>query len=149
EVVKQMNKHNILVDVSHLSDAGFKDLCSLTDYPFIASHSNCRSITNNPRNLTDDQIKEFIAREGLIGLNFYDAFVGKDKNDLKKHIDHFLELGAEKVLCMGSDFDGADIIYDIANFDGFYGLYDDMINWYGENITENIFYNNAKRFIKI
>ena len=66
------------------------------------------------RNLTDDMIREMVRRECLIGLNYFVAFLRDDRNvesldDLYRHVDHFLSLGAEKCLALGSDFDGAQL----------------------------------------
>lgn len=110
EVVKEMVKLGMIIDVSHLNDNGFDDIVALTQRPFIASHSNSRVIRDVKRNLTDDQIKEIIHRGGFIGMNFYSIFLGNEDQDLKKmllkHIEHILKLGGENVLGMGSDFDG-------------------------------------------
>jgi membrane dipeptidase len=75
EVVSEMEAADILVDVSHLSDAGFEDLVACSSKPFIASHSNCRSLCKTFRNLTDDQIREIAHRGGAIGVNFVGAFL--------------------------------------------------------------------------
>ena len=114
QVVKRMEEVGMVVDVSHLSDEGFFELCEFADKPFIASHSNARSICSHPRNLTDHMIREIISRCGLIGLNYYDQFIidgggSKCITDLLQHVCHILELGGENALALGSDFDGADI----------------------------------------
>jgi membrane dipeptidase len=110
EVIKEMENLNMIIDVSHLNIAGFEDVVKHTSKPFIASHSNARSIFDHKRNLYDDQITEIISRGGFIGMNFYSEFIGsKDKNlqlEMMKHIEHFLSLGGENVIGMGADFDG-------------------------------------------
>jgi membrane dipeptidase len=114
QMVKEMEKLKMIVDVSHLNEKGFKDLCKLADRPFIASHSNAYDVCNHVRNLKKYQIKEIIERKGFIGLNFYSRFIfnSPDKNVLItkfiRHIDYFLNLGAENVLGFGADFDGID-----------------------------------------
>ncbi|MCK5743021.1 MAG: membrane dipeptidase, partial [Chlorobi bacterium] len=113
ELIKELNKLGIIVDVSHLNEAGFDDLLKISDTPFAATHSNCFSIREHPRNLKDEQIKEIIARKGFIGMNFYSEFLG-DKDDdntvlinkFLKHVEHVLELGGEDVLGLGADYDG-------------------------------------------
>jgi len=121
EVVKEMETLGIIIDVSHLNENGFDDVVANAKYPFIASHSNARSIMEHKRNLNDEQIKELVKRGGFIGLNFYTKFVSDDgtnhKKELLKHIEHFLNLGAENVLGLGADFDGIDS----ATFDGVEG----------------------------
>jgi len=112
EVIQEMEKLNMIIDVSHLNVSGFDDVVSHTSKPFIASHSNSRRVFDHRRNLYDDQIREIIARNGFIGMNFYSEFIGeKDKNlkiELIRHIEHILMLGGENVLGMGADFDGIE-----------------------------------------
>lgn len=78
EVIKRMNEVGMLIDVSHLSEAGFRDVMENSSSPVIASHSNCYSIAPHFRNLKDDQIKAIAKSGGYIGINFYDAFLDKD-----------------------------------------------------------------------
>lgn len=110
--IAELEENGILVDVSHLNDAGFYDVERLAKRPFIASHSNARAVAHHLRNLTDDQIRVIAERKGLIGLNYYVRFLREDENpcgmeDLLRHIEHFLKLGAEDCLALGSDYDGA------------------------------------------
>jgi len=114
QLVKEMEKLKMIVDVSHLNEAGFKDLCKIATRPFIASHSNAYVINPHIRNLKKYQAEEIIKRQGYIGLNFYSPFIGKGNDNkiltkkLLKHVDYFLNLGAENVLGLGADFDGID-----------------------------------------
>lgn len=112
--VPELERCGILVDVSHLNDQGFEDVLAVAQKPFVASHSNARQVCRHRRNLTDQQILEMIRRECLIGLNYYTLFLCDDGHpakldDLYSHIAHFLELGAQNCLALGSDFDGAEI----------------------------------------
>ena len=114
EAVRALEEAGITVDVSHLNDAGFRDLLDVAQRPFAASHSNARAICLHRRNLEDGQIREMVMRNCIIGLNYYSPFLrsdGKDAefDDLYRHLCHFLELGAEDCLALGSDFDGADL----------------------------------------
>lgn len=110
EVVTEMNRLGMIVDVSHLSEKAFwqvADMCKT----FIASHSNCRTLCNHPRNLTDEQIKCIIEHKGFVGLNFYSDFLnekGATVNDIIRHAKHILDLGGERVIGIGSDFDGME-----------------------------------------
>jgi membrane dipeptidase len=114
EVVKEMGKLKMIVDVSHLNEAGFSDVCEVSERPFAATHSNAYSIHEHKRNLKDYQISEIVNRKGFIGINYYSAFITDNKDtgvqitQLLKHIEHFLGLGAEDVLGLGADFDGMD-----------------------------------------
>jgi len=109
EVVREMNRLNMLVDVAHLSEAGFWDVLEVSDKPVIASHANCRSICAHPRNLTDRQIKALAGAGGVIGLCFYPDFVHEHVPSLEKlldHVDHLAEVGGVDCIGLGSDFDG-------------------------------------------
>ena len=109
EAVEEMNRLGILVDVSHLSDGGFYDVARITKKPFIASHSNCRELTNHSRNLTDDMIRILAENGGVAGLNFCPAFTGPDKqtvDNLADHVMHMFKTGGEEFPALGTDFDG-------------------------------------------
>jgi membrane dipeptidase len=111
KVVREMNRLGMLIDVSHLSEAGIRDVLSISEAPVIASHSNCYSICNHPRNLTDEQIVAIARKEGLIGINFYPEFLGKGEISLDtviEHIEHVTSLVGVDYLGLGSDFDGID-----------------------------------------
>lgn len=69
-VVKEMEQLGMLVDVSHLTDAGFYDVAKMAEQPFVASHSNARAICPHPRNLTDDQLKIIGEMDGFVGRIF-------------------------------------------------------------------------------
>lgn len=110
EVLEEMNRLGMIVDVSHLSDEGFWDVARHSRKPFIASHSNARSLTLHPRNLTDTMIREISEKGGVIGLNFCPKFLnGTNKSqivDMRRHIRHIYQVGGEDVLALGTDFDG-------------------------------------------
>ncbi len=112
--IKEMQKLNMIIDVSHLNEAGFKDVCEIIDAPFTATHSNAYTIYNHPRNLKDYQIKEIFQRNGFIGLNFYSDFIDSNtnlqivKSKFYNHLEHFLKLGGENNIGFGADFDGMD-----------------------------------------
>jgi membrane dipeptidase len=78
EVVEACEHMGVVVDVSHVSDAAFKDVCGTAAKPFIASHSNCRSVCPNERNLTDDMIRALGERGGVMGMNLGSSFLSGD-----------------------------------------------------------------------
>lgn len=112
ELIREMDRLGILTDSSHLSDRGFYDACELSSLPVIASHSNARRLCTVNRNLTDDQIRAIIEKNGYIGINFYSNFLVSagscTLDDVLRHMDHILGLGGENVLGFGSDFDGIE-----------------------------------------
>lgn len=152
--VREMERVGMIVDVSHLSDKGFWELCEFASLPFVASHSNARAVCPHPRNLTDDMFREIVRRRGLVGINYYHNFIRPDGEpgeiaDLLRHIHHFLELGGEDVLALGSDFDGADMPPYLQDVSGVVFLEDSMLqSGIGKEQTEKIFYKNAARFFR-
>ncbi len=151
EFVSQMENLHILVDVSHLSEAGFWDVAEMARRPFIASHSNAKSVWDHTRNLTDGQINAIIKNQGVIGLNFYEGFVGgsQDLDMVRAHLDHILGLGGEKNAALGGDWDGCDLISDLPAIDGLPRLYEHLLrHGYGETVLQDLFYNNLMRVVR-
>ncbi|MBO5454212.1 MAG: membrane dipeptidase [Clostridia bacterium] len=152
EVVKEMNRLRMVVDVSHLNEAGFYDVAEFAGIPFIASHSNSKSICDNLRNLTDHQFLEIVKRGGLVGINTYPYFLNNtDKSDvcdIIKHLEHFLSLGGENVVSLGADFDGIDAVTsDFENISGYSNLMKELVKLnYSESLIAKIYYKNMKNY---
>lgn len=152
ETIEEMNKLGMLIDVSHLSDAGFWDIANNSKKPFIASHSNARFITNHPRNLTDSMIKSLSEKGGIIGINFERTFLGENNygriSEMITHIKHIKKVGGIDCISIGSDFDGVEIPSEIKNSSEICKLTTALQR---ENFTENeiekILYKNALRVI--
>jgi len=109
EVVQEMERLGMVVDVAHLAAAGFWDVLSLTRMPVIASHANARALCNHPRNLADEQVRALAARGGVIGVSFVPEFVDPEKPTLERvvdHIEHLAAVGGVACVGLGSDFDG-------------------------------------------
>ena len=111
EAVREMVRLGIAPDTSHLNERGFYDLLEMGVAP-LASHSCCRALCGHCRNLTDDQLKALFQAGGYVGVNFYPYFLkedGKaDLNTLCDHVLHMMELGGERHIGFGSDFDGIE-----------------------------------------
>lgn len=110
-LVSECEALGLTLDVSHLSERAFWELTELTGMPFIASHSNMRTLCDHPRNLTDEQVKAIIARDGRIGITFVPYFLRGDGQeaglyDVIRHIERACELGGVYKAGFGSDFDG-------------------------------------------
>ncbi len=149
--VEQLEKNNIIIDISHASDKLFYDVCEYSKRAFIATHSNSRKICNHKRNLTDEQFGIIRDIGGIVGLNFCKEFITTDgratMEDLLSHAEHFLSLGGEDVIALGSDFDGADMpcgISGIESMGDFYELF--LRKNYSETLTRKIFFDNAYNF---
>lgn len=153
-LVRACDRMGVIVDVSHLSEQGFWDVCGQTDKPFVASHSNARAMCRHPRNLTDEQISEIVRRRGLIGVNLYTPFLVRQTqctlDDVLDHIEHFLGfVGAEHHIALGCDLDGCDELP--AGVDGLADLprlAERMLQkGYQESTVNALFYDNARAFI--
>ncbi len=159
QVIKEMNKKGMIIDVSHLSDGGFWDCIQLSEEPVIASHSNCRALCDHPRNLSDEMLYALGEQGGVAGLNFYPQFVrlqGKQvtRKNLCEHVLHMIEKGGEELPAIGSDFDGFEIE---GSGDGTYIHHVREMEFLWESmkkcgITERqldkIWYGNAMRILK-
>lgn len=152
-LVQECEKLGIIIDLSHIGDKGFFDVCDIIENPFICSHSNSRSV--NPlakRNITDTQFKELIKHDGVCGINLYREFLGADKNvdAVFSHIEHFCSLGGVGNIGIGSDFDG--IQYLPVDCNG--AKYMDTIaqkllrNNYRESHVRGILYDNFYRVFR-
>ncbi len=78
DVVRELNKLGVMVDVSHVADKTFWDALEISKAPMIASHSSCRAISGHPRNMTDEMIKALAAKGGVIQINYLDSFIDPD-----------------------------------------------------------------------
>ncbi len=147
ELILEMNKNNIALDVSHLNEKSFYSAIKYADI-VLASHSNCKCILNHNRNLSDDQIKAIISKNGVIGLNFYPEFLGENVFlKIYQNIIHIINLGGEYNICLGSDFDGAIMDKRLDNILKVKDLYKFLkLKNLSENLLNRVFYSNAERF---
>lgn len=116
ELVKECGRLGMLVDVSHLNERGFWDVAERVDGPFIASHSNAAALMPTQRNLSDDQIREIVARRGYIGINAMNFLVAPEGAEesisaLADHIDHIVDLGGGACVGFGFDFNDQILKY--------------------------------------
>lgn len=154
EVVSEMNTLGMLIDVSHLSDGGFYDVARLSKKPFVASHSNARSISSHPRNLTDEMIRILAEKGGIMGINFEKHFLGHNElsriEDMVTHIAHIKNVGGIDCIAIGTDFDGISSKgLEIRNIGEIEKLSMALRkNNFNDEDIEKIFYKNAIRLIK-
>lgn len=109
ELIDWMNEKKIAIDLSHASDPLIESILNLLEQkkytlPILASHSNARAVQAKERNLPDELAKEIFRKNGVIGLNFYQPFVGQHPQDFAQHIAHWLEIGGENGIAFGADF---------------------------------------------
>ncbi len=150
QVVKELEKNRIVVDVSHLNSLSFWDLCEVAERPFIASHSNCFEVCPNRRNLDDLQIEEIIRRKGLIGINFFPVFINGESDatfqEIRAHIRRIIALGGEDCIAVGSDFDGAAMPSRLDRIEKIPDWHQNLLKHFDPEFVEKITYGNAARF---
>ena len=116
-LVKRCNELGILIDLSHMNEAGFWDVAALSDAPLVATHSNAHAICPISRNLTDKQLDAIKASDGMVGLNFATGFLNEDGawdsdrglDIMVRHLDYLVERLGESRVGLGSDYDGARV----------------------------------------
>jgi len=112
EVVQHMNKLGMIVDVSHLNEAGFWHVLEVSKDPIAATHSCAKALCDHPRNLTDQQLRALGRHKGVVGVNFSPRFLKETgvttRDDVVRHICHIAEVAGVETVGLGSDFDGIE-----------------------------------------
>jgi membrane dipeptidase len=125
-LVAACNRMGILVDVSHLNEAGFWDVAGVTIAPIVATHSNAHALSASTRNLTDEQLDAIGKSGGVVGVNFAIGFLRADGHthadtplaEIVRHVDYIAErIGVDSV-AFGSDFEGATVPAELGGMDG-------------------------------
>lgn len=113
ELVEKLNSLGIIVDLSHMSDAGFYDAIRVSKKPVVCSHSNAVGVSPSLRNLTDDMLYKLADNGGVMGISYVNGFLSQNKEEGKKtleyslkHIDYVKNKFGVDVISLGSDFDG-------------------------------------------
>ena len=150
--VREAQALGVAVDMSHLSDEGFWDCLELAEKPILAGHSNARALCPHPRNLTDGMFSALAKAGGVAGLNLCPAFLGEDPDveTCFAHVEHFLALGGEKAVCLGTDFDGIDHTpRGIAGVQDMGAIYECLLRHnLPEDLVRDIFYNNLFSYLE-
>lgn len=150
QVVAEMNRLGMLVDVSHISTAGFWSVIETSTKPIIATHSNAKSLCSHPRNLNDEQIKTLAQNGGLAGITFAGQFLEEDWRNaciesVYKHIDYMLNLiGNDDHIGFGSDFDGiSHPPYNIQGVQDYKSLIEYLSKYYSDETINKITHQNV------
>ena len=153
-MAKRCAELGITIDVSHLSDKSFYQLCECYPHPIVATHSNFRDVCKNPRNLTSDMAKIIVSRGGIIGLNLYPSFLSESDariEDILRHVDFCLEHFGDANLGFGFDIDGTRGKYPLG-IDESSSIHDKVIELlllhYPESTVKKIAGENATEFLK-
>ncbi len=153
EFCRRAQKLGILLDVSHMSEAGFWDLAELAERPIVASHSNSKAVCGNVRNLTDRQFRAIAELGGAAGLNLYSAFLTDGRatmDDCLRHLEHWLELDGDGHICLGGDLDGCSELPE--GFDALdsYAALADHLQSHGmpEDVLRRLFSDSLMEVVK-
>jgi len=156
-LVRRCNELRILVDLSHLNEAGFWDVANLSTAPLVATHSNAHAICPHARNLTDAQLRAIAESGGLVGLNFAVAFLREDGKMLSdvpisqmlKHLDHMINILGEDGVGLGSDYDGAVVPQELTDASGLPRLTAEMKqHGYDETLIAKLCHENWLRALE-
>jgi membrane dipeptidase len=148
EAVKELNRLKIATDLSHINNEGFFEAVELAKYPFV-SHAGLNCVCSHKRNLSDIQIREIAAKNGIIGICFYPEFLGGTDilEKIYKCIYNILDMGYEDNIALGSDFDGAVMSKEIFCVKDVPRLYGYLKNrGIDDRILYKIFFGNSKNF---
>lgn len=167
DALRELEGAGIAADVSHLCDRALEDVLKAARRPVLATHSDSRAVCGHRRNLTDGQFRAIAEMGGIVGINFCCPFIdpcgqwqegdgeralacGRVAPDmLLRHIWHFLELGGEDALALGSDFDGCTIPGFIGDASGLATLRESMLqSGLGKELTHKILFQNAHDFLE-
>ena len=110
EVIREMNRLGIMVDLSHAHEKSFYDALEISATPIVCSHSSCRALCDHPRNLTDDQMRLLASKGGVMQVTLYPGFLRSEGTativDAMKHLEHAIEVMGIDCVGLGTDFDG-------------------------------------------
>lgn len=156
-LVKRCNALGIMIDLSHLNEAGFWDVARHSTKPLVATHSNAHAICPHSRNLTDKQLAAIRESDGMVGLNFAVAFLRDDGRmvadvpleQMLRHLDHLIEHVGEDRVGFGSDYDGAIVPEDLTTCAGLPSLREAMSqHGYGDALMAKLCHENWLRVLE-
>jgi membrane dipeptidase len=158
EMIHEMERLGMIIDVSHMSDAGFYQVLNNTTKPFVASHSNARAVCNHARNLSDDMIRKLAERGGVMGMNYCPDFLVDTGSEAEavgtivsivQNIKHIVSVGGYECIGLGSDFDGIPTHKELPDA-SYLPMLADALSKAGmkHHEIEAIFYKNVLRLYK-
>jgi len=156
ELVRACNRLGILVDLSHLNEAGFWEVARLSDAPLVATHSNAHALCASTRNLTDAQLDAIRASGGIVGVNFAVSFLRADGRadpatpiaEILRHVDYLVERMGIDHVAFGSDFEGSTVPEELGGAAGLPALVEALrARGYDDTALEKITHANWLRVL--
>jgi len=146
-----LEENKIIPDVSHASYRSTAEILDIARGPVCATHSNAYVLTKHPRNLRDEHLRRIADKGGLVGVNLYPVFLGKDKvdrTDIYRHIRYMLDVCGERAVCFGCDLDGVDCLPEgVRDLRSLEIIFSELKQFgFSEKLLENIFFNNIYEF---
>ena len=157
DLVRACNQLGILVDLSHLNEAGFWDVASISDAPLVATHSNAHALCAASRNLLDTQLDAIGKSNGIVGVNFAVTFLREDGSlvpdtpiaEIVRHVEYLVERMGVDHVAFGSDFDGAVVPAELGGVGGLPKLVDALRNaGYDDAAVAKITHENWLRVLR-
>ena len=109
-MIKEMNRQGVMVDLSHAAESSFYDAIDISSMPIVCSHSNCKSLCDVPRNLTDEQLRRLAQTGGVAHVTLYAGFLRSNGEasilDAMRHLEHAIDVMGIEHVGIGTDFDG-------------------------------------------
>ncbi|MAM83527.1 MAG: peptidase [Acidobacteria bacterium] len=157
-LVRKCNRLGIMIDLSHLNEAGFWDVARLSDAPLVATHSNAHSLCPSSRNLTERQLDAIRASGGLVGVNLATCFLrpdGQMREDtdldvVARHFEVLIEHLGEDGVALGSDFDGAIVPKAVGDVSGAQRIFEALSNrGFGDALVRKLAGENWLRVLEL
>ncbi|SEH67919.1 MULTISPECIES: dipeptidase [Atopobiaceae] len=152
--IERFEDRKVALDGAHLCDRSFWELMKLRRRPVMVSHALSRSVCDVPRNMTDDMFRAVVDDGGIVGVSCCTEFITKRTtgtdvtfDELMAHYERFLDLGGEKCLCLGGDFDGARLPSWLSSVDALPSFYNQVAARFGAELADDIFFQNAYAFM--
>lgn len=153
ELIAEMNRRGIAVDVAHCSERSFWDVLEYSKVPPIYTHGGARALCDHHRNLTDDQAAAIAKAGGLLGVMLYPGFLRKGAfwgsiDDVIRHLEHWMNVAGPQALAIGSDQNGVMVVKDLGGYDRMPLLQDAIVKAFGEPLARKILFDNALNYMK-
>jgi membrane dipeptidase len=158
ELIRACNRLGVLVDLSHLNEAGFWDVARVSEAPLVATHSNAHALCASTRNLTDEQLHAICDTRGVVGVNFGVTFLREDGrhlpdetpiDEILRHVDYLVEVMGIDHVAFGSDFDGTSIPTALGGVAGLPKLVDGLrVRGYDDDAVAKVTHGNWLRVLR-